>query len=95
MQNNTHLAPRTIREWLELIPFDRAKKEAIQNYDPNYVNRYGKDITIIKVSNIYYALQEAFQWSVTAQKYTYWDDIWHSLKRMESSIKLKTKQDAP
>lgn len=36
-----HLKPRTVREWLELIPFENARKLAIENYDDEYAKECG------------------------------------------------------
>lgn len=81
--SNTHLKPRTIREWLELIPFDRARREAIDNYD--YDPLYSEKL----FQSVSHALQCAFYWDETEQGCDYWRDLNISLQRMEQSVKLK------
>lgn len=80
---NQHLKPRTIREWFELIPFDRAKKEALENISCND----------IEVNSLSLALGCGFKWTDTDQKqgqgYEYWRSISISIFNMEQSIKLK------
>lgn len=82
MANNPHLAPRTIREWLELIPFDRARKEAIENYDDEF---YAKK----EVNCLSYALIYAFSWRESKQGISYWSNLYGSISHMEISVKLK------
>ena len=79
--SNTHLKPRTIREWLELIPFDRARREAIDNLDT-----YTSDVYHRCLSD---AIAAAFRWSTTPQCGKYWEDLRDSIRRMEQSVKLK------
>lgn len=78
---NNHLSPRTIREWLELIPFDRARKEAIENTRQSFKIKY--DITVS------FALYVAFDWSNSIQGNDYWYDLHKALKNMEQSVRLK------
>jgi hypothetical protein len=83
--NNPHLAHRTIREWLELIPFDRARKEAIENYDPK---RYGING---KADSLSEAIDLAFIIGDSPQGTIYWIILIECLYRMEQSVKLKQK----
>lgn len=87
---NNHLATRTIREWLELIPFDRARKEAIENHKniplKGYINH--------KFDTLSEALSSAFSWSESPQERygenkDYWVDVCSSIENMEQSVKLK------
>jgi hypothetical protein len=82
-QNNPHLAPRTIREWLELIPFDRARKEAIENLD-----EFKSDLTMRTLSA---SLFFGFNWDFTFEKYRYWERLYWAIIRMEQSVKLKNR----
>lgn len=75
---NPHLSPRTVREWLELIPFDRARKEAIELCNLN------KDIITHNLSS---AIIGGFDWPT--DKVHYWGNIHQSIIRMEQSVKLK------
>lgn len=81
---NRHLKPRTIKEWLELIPFDRAKREALENYKCEIED---------EETSLSSALSGAFCWSDTKQEegqgHKYWYDLYFTLRRMEKSIKLK------
>jgi hypothetical protein len=83
-KNNPHLAPRTIREWLELIPFDRARKEAIENYS-SYKNKSCADSIYLN------SLCEAVIMCAFIYNNNKWMILFESLKRMESSVKLKQK----
>lgn len=84
---NPHLKPRTVREWLELIPFDRARKEAIENCQKtSYL--FG-----VSVYNLSDALHYAFVWSETDQGVQYWWSVRSSIIRMEESA--KPKQEPP
>ncbi len=87
--NNPHLSPRTIREWIDLIPFDRARKEAIENYDIKFINRTIKNNHIGKYSSLLSAIAEAFEWRSSPQKHEYWDNLWYTIRNMENSVKLK------
>lgn len=78
---NNHLAPRTIREWLELIPFDRARKEAIEN-----LHIRNNDII---AKGLVSALYGAFTWSDSPQGSDYWSNVCDTIKNMEQSVKLK------
>jgi len=77
MTNNT-LSPRTIREWLELIPFDRARKEAIGLCNLN------KDIITHNLSS---AIIGGFDWPI--DKVLYFGNLHQTILRMEQSVKLK------
>lgn len=81
---NPHLAPRTIREWLELIPFDRARKEAIDNFE-----KQGHKNTITK--SLSDAFDYPFRINLTPQGSTYWIEFRNSIWHMEQSVKLKQK----
>lgn len=76
---NTHLKPRTIREWLDLIPFDRARREAIDlcEKDVPYTGYLVKN-------SLSGALVEAFVWP-----HDCWCDLHDQIIRMEESIKIK------
>lgn len=75
---NRHLKPRTIKEWLELIPFDRARREAFENVNNNY-NR----------DSLSRALLAGFDWSETDQGHQYWQNLYTAIHNMEKSVKLK------
>lgn len=83
--NKPHLAPRTIREWLDLIPFDRARKEAIIlcEKDKPYTGNE-------KVSSLSTALEGAFCWDEE-----YWCDLHKKILHMEQSVKLKNNEEPP
>jgi len=87
---NPHLKPRTIREWLDLIPFDRARKEAIENYDQKYVDSHVSGDICYSLSM---AIKKAFKWYESPQNATYWFTLIATIISMEDSIKLK--QDPP
>lgn len=87
---NNYLSPRTIREWLELIPFDRARREAIANHEniplKGYINH--------KFDTLSEALTSAFSWSESPQEThgenkDYWIDVCMCIESMEQSVKLK------
>lgn len=80
--NNPHLAPRTIREWLELIPFDRARKEAIEVYYKSHCNK--------SVPKLKKKLSTALYVMLWGTSYPMLDLYW-TIKRMEDSVKLKQK----
>lgn len=84
--NNT-LSPRTIREWLELIPFDRARKEAIYNSE-----NHGHYASNRIARNLSEALFGAFVFSKTKQGHIYWRSIYTAIDRMEKSVKLKNNE---
>jgi hypothetical protein len=86
MSNNHHLAPRTIREWLELIPFDRARKEAIEVYYKSHCNNSAPKLKN-KLSTALYVMLWGTSYEMLG---LYW-----TIKRMEASVKLKQQQDAP
>lgn len=76
---NNHLAPRTIREWLELIPFDRARKEAIELCNKYYHSDTRKPKTLSS------ALFE-LPWD---SERLYFREVYYAIRRMEQSVKLK------
>lgn len=76
---NRHLKPRTIKEWLELIPFDRARREALENIS----------CIDIEVNSLSKALGYSFRWANTVQGYDYWENLYDAICNMEQSIKLK------
>lgn len=79
----THLKPRTVREWLDLIPYENARRWAIENYDPKLSS---ESFMCPKLSR---ALDAAFNWRKSKQKEKYWVSVYYAIKRMEGSVKLK------
>ena len=74
---------KTVKERLEMIPFENARRLALEKYDPLFLEKhsfYFDDKTSVAV-----ALGVAFRWDGDFN----WPALFHSLVRMEQSIKLK------
>lgn len=89
MTNNPHLAPRTIREWLDLIPFDRARKEAIENCEVNNFYPFQSDDIVHSLSEAYYFSFLGSMPKDVDAIYEFYPDLHRTILRMEQSIKLK------
>lgn len=85
---NPHLAPRTIEEWLHLIPFEPARQQALDAFkEQGYPNK--------KVDSLFRALYRSFTWNITNEGFVYWTRIYISITHSYGSIKIKTPQEPP
>lgn len=87
---NNHLSPRTIREWLELIPFDRARKEAIEKYEKDG-NHFRENLQWFTYPSLSKSLIYGFGWG-DSDELEYWRRLYNSIKNMEQSVKLKNQE---
>ncbi len=82
MRHTEYLAPRTIEEWLHLIPYEPARQQALDNFK---IIGFGNSL----VYTLYDALHFAFPWHNTPEGKEYWSKIYTAIKRSYHSIKLK------
>jgi len=74
---------KTVKERLEMIPFENARKWALENCEPGIGTNRSYSISD--------AISGAFCWVRTQQGHEFWSRFCSSIKRMEQSIKLKEK----
>jgi len=84
---NTELKEITVKEWLELIPFENARKWALENYDPKFISEYLHDSG--KQENLHDALCFAFHWHSSPQGHRFWANFYSVIWNMKQSVKLK------
>lgn len=74
---------KSILSWLQEIPNETVRKQAIENYnnaDVEWVSRFHDR----KVDNVYSAIVNAFDWSKTPQGDMYWNNYVNGISEPET-----------
>lgn len=79
---NKFLAPRSIDEWLILIPYDNLKKRAIANND----KAFHAENHIQIAPSLSEAISCAFDWSKTPEGLGFWGNVFDIFYNMERSV---------
>lgn len=88
MMVNLYLSPRSVIDWLRLIPFERARQEAIENWG-NPKLRHNGIVTNKIYPALSQALEDAFYWPGAPQGNEYWTQLWLCITSMERSVRAK------
>lgn len=85
MKPQLGLRPRSIEEWLHLIPYEPVRQQAWDNF---IKQKYNNSV----VNRLDEAINKGFVWNQTPEGFQYWGNIYIRILNMYDSIKIKSQE---